>query len=156
MVWTLLYYKLWVSFELTIGDSDSLARQSQPEPIKCFRNSQLNQTDLGQVADFDGSAWTGTAWWRARRISPSLLAYLKTNYPIDPQVSYYEDKTTQAQYDNELGRLSATQVRSNWVWQRHIRESNVSRTIGDLDGGPIAAHHRSQAIEYRSLDRIGA
>jgi hypothetical protein len=70
-----------------------------------IQNSLVKDSNFGKVEKFADSDWTGTAWWRAKRMSPQLLAYLKQNYVYDSKSTYYQDSTDASTYTAELTRL---------------------------------------------------
>ena len=58
------------------------------------------------VTRFRGSIWKNTPWWRAERMNPELLRYLKNEFPFDNNTQYYQDTTPeQAEYLREVTRL---------------------------------------------------
>jgi pentapeptide repeat protein len=68
----------------------------------------ISGADLSKVNEFGNSGWNGTAWWRAKRISLSLLNSLGKNSPFDPKDDYFKDTTrTRSEYLKEVGRLNS-------------------------------------------------
>ncbi len=70
-----------------------------------MQNTNVKDAGLGEVSGFEGSSWDYTAWWRARRISPALLAYLEGKYRYKPDMQYLSDSSTRKEYLLEIKRL---------------------------------------------------
>ena len=65
---------------------------------------------LTDISEFDGSDWSQTAWWRAKRISATLLHDLENRFPYQKQNrdSYFHDQTRNTdEYRTEIKRLEA-------------------------------------------------
>ncbi len=69
--------------------------------------SNVSQSDWNGVTSFAGSDWTGTEWWRARRLSTGLLAYLKEKYPYTGNTEGYalQETPTPESYAADVKRL---------------------------------------------------
>lgn len=84
-----------------------------------FSGANLNKAAIGysnvKDADFSGvqasySYWEGTAWWRAKRISPDLLKWVQDKYKFSPKTEYRDDMTKDfSEYQKEVERLSRDQ-----------------------------------------------
>ncbi|GAC1648562.1 MAG: hypothetical protein NVS9B15_07360 [Acidobacteriaceae bacterium] len=48
----------------------------------------LSGANLGDISRFNGAGFASTAWWRAARIGPDLLQYLRTYFKCDPAQRY--------------------------------------------------------------------
>lgn len=53
-----------------------------------LRFANLENADLGPTVDFDWVDFMFTAWWKAKRLSPNLRAYLREKFPCDPNTRY--------------------------------------------------------------------
>jgi len=108
-----------------------LTDRSAGEPSATIRE-RVNRARGLQLARFHGTSFFCNAQMGARE----LRAYC--------QVEAAGERLLELAV-NRLG-LSA---------RAYTRILKVARTIADLDGdGPIQAHHLSEAIQYRSLDRM--
>ena len=52
------------------------------------RYVNLENADLGATAGFDRADFWGTAWWKAKRLSPDLAAFLREKFPCNPKNKY--------------------------------------------------------------------
>jgi hypothetical protein len=74
-----------------------------------FANTDLTDADLSRVFAFDRSYWPNTAWWRAKRIQPALLKYLRESFPFKAQNAYAGSPPTKDEYESQLARLTRDQ-----------------------------------------------
>lgn len=72
-----------------------------------FYKCDVSESDFSNITDFDDSNWKGTAWWRAKKISPELLKYLTDNWKFDEKQEYYNDQSKNAaEYEKFVKALS--------------------------------------------------
>jgi len=75
-----------------------------------FSNCDVTGCDFGGLTEneFSNSRWNGTAWWKAKRISPELLKYLVDRWKFDPTQTYLNDKVQDpAEYEKAVQALSS-------------------------------------------------
>lgn len=70
-------------------------------------NSDVRGSDFTDVEAFEGSVWTGTAWWLAKKISGKLLAYVSEQYGFNWNDKYFRDNVNTEVYCKELARLGS-------------------------------------------------
>jgi hypothetical protein len=71
-----------------------------------FVSCKVDKADFSNAKWPADSGWSGTAWWRAKSVSPELFDYLKTEYAYSGKPGDYpEDETSQQDYDQETARL---------------------------------------------------
>ncbi len=68
-------------------------------------HSTVKGSDLRDVSEAGESLWTGTAWWRANKISPQLVEYLISKHSFDPKAPYYKDSSTMSEYCSAVASL---------------------------------------------------
>ena len=108
-----------------------LTDRSAGEPSAAIRDRVNRARDL-QLARFRGTSFYCNAQMGARELNDHCQVESAGERLLEMAI-------------NRLG-LSA---------RAYTRILKVARTIADLDdGGPIQAHHLSEAIQYRSLDRM--
>jgi magnesium chelatase family protein len=108
-----------------------LTDRSTGEPSTAIRD-RVNHARNTQLARFDGASFFCNAQMGARELHAHCQVEASGERLLELAI-------------NRLG-LSA---------RAYTRILKVARTIADLDdGGPIHAHHLSEAIQYRSLDRM--
>ncbi len=75
-----------------------------------FNKCDVTGSDFGELTEneFEDSNWDGTAWWRAKKISPELLKYLTSDdWKYDEKKEYPKDKTINAtEYEKLVQALS--------------------------------------------------
>jgi len=76
-----------------------------------FDGVNLKGAELRGITGFESSAWTGTAWWRAKSVDENLLRYLAQNFPYRQSDHYpWDSQITRADYDQNVQRLQAELV----------------------------------------------
>lgn len=98
--------ELWISRSNISGSNFS---QANLDSANIF-HTDVKDADFSGVVEVRYSRWLETAWWRAKRISPDLLKYLKEKFPFSPQKEYEGDKTKSvSEYQKEVKRLESNQ-----------------------------------------------
>jgi len=72
-----------------------------------FGGVNLNNANFSGVNSFTDSWWGGSAWWRAKNMSPELLAYLTEKFPYSKKTNYgfYNSGISENEYHSDLTRL---------------------------------------------------
>ena len=71
---------------------------------------RMDHTDLSGVPNANYGSWKDTAWWKAEKISPDLLRYLKATAPLDNRQYYGANvKLNIEEYQADVKRLSQQQ-----------------------------------------------
>jgi hypothetical protein len=72
-------------------------------------NVGVEGADLSLISEANGSDWSSTPWWRAKRISENLLDLLTKSFPFKSTADCPGNKPTMAEYAADVKRLrSAT------------------------------------------------
>jgi hypothetical protein len=97
---------LWISRSNVSGSNFS---QANLDSANIF-HTNVKDADFSGVVEVSFSRWLETAWWRAKRISPKMLKYLKEKFPFSPLKEYEGDTTpSSSEYQKEVKRLEKNQ-----------------------------------------------
>lgn len=76
--------------------------------LEVFTPTRVNfkGANLTGATFLQDDVWKYTAWWRAAKMSPDLLAFLRQKWPYDPQLDYADDTVSLQDYQDNIARLA--------------------------------------------------
>jgi uncharacterized protein YjbI with pentapeptide repeats len=79
--------------------------------LEAFTPTRINfkDADLTGATFLQDDVWKYTAWWRAAKLSPDLLAFLRKKWPYNPdhpETNYADSSLSIQGYNDDIARLS--------------------------------------------------
>ncbi len=76
--------------------------------LEVFTPTRINfkGANLAGVTFLQDDVWRYNAWWRAAKMSPEFLIFLKQKWPFDPLLDYGDNTVTLQDYQDNIARLA--------------------------------------------------